>query len=793
MIRSPYNFVPLSDKVVSPYWTKHVSHDIPFDDAQSGTLELTLKAESDIFVRNGAAQNSTEQALHEFSNMNGEYFIPGSSVQGALRGVLEIMSFGRMANKVNDHRYSVRDFQNPDIYPIAEISQTVSCGWLKKENGEYLLQDCGEPGRISHEKIDAEFKTGMSAFFQNQANVRPNAKSAKFKCDKFPTVKGVKSFTGTKVVLRYICDFAAGGAGEKGEIVMTGQPGHRFFNERRNVWEGKHLEFVFFQTGNSFETVKDTIIQNFFFAYYDHDKNAQKDDWKWRKPQLDDGKAIPVFFRKDSSGKVIDMGLSYLYKITYNNSIKESIDKTQGKAQNFDLAETIFGYTEGKHDFLKSRVHIGHAFAVERTAQVGGVKNEVLSGPKASYYPNYIAQKIKNEGTVKEYNTFMNEKAQIAGWKRYPVQHSVKRNPAPLINGVVNTKVTTTFIPLKKGATFQLSISYHNLKKEELGALISAITFHNTNGLFHSIGMAKPLGYGKTTITIDNIDENLKTECLKAFETYMNIALGFNNPQWHHSVQLKELFAMAKGHEGDETPYMSLDKREESFVSAKKAKEALEPFSVISNNNINIATLTNDSNIQTEKQKHNALKAVLEKAKPIKDLEKDLNKKTKQDIEARIDMQKNAFLKFLEEKRTFLQKQENESIAQEAKAQEEAHKEAERLEAERIRNEKAGNAMNEPFVTTANDFKTLSTNALVRGKKVRADNNEDRLKKNHPEGYLLEQDYGTVFSTLGSIFNKLKPKEQAEWLKPNSTQFKKTVEWLGTAKAIEIFEQLKTL
>ena len=53
MIRSPYNFVPVSDKVFFPDWADQISHDIPFSDGVSGSLELTITAKTPLFVRNG--------------------------------------------------------------------------------------------------------------------------------------------------------------------------------------------------------------------------------------------------------------------------------------------------------------------------------------------------------------------------------------------------------------------------------------------------------------------------------------------------------------------------------------------------------------------------------------------------------------------------------------------------------------------------------------------------------------------------------------------------------------------
>lgn len=59
-INAPYNFVPLSDTVVTPEWAHQVSHDLPFKDGISGELELTIEALSPIMV-GGEQKQGTER------------------------------------------------------------------------------------------------------------------------------------------------------------------------------------------------------------------------------------------------------------------------------------------------------------------------------------------------------------------------------------------------------------------------------------------------------------------------------------------------------------------------------------------------------------------------------------------------------------------------------------------------------------------------------------------------------------------------------------------------------------
>ena len=140
-ITAPYGFVPLGP-VVEPAWlqpalTEPFLHDVPFEDGASGTFELVIEAETPICV---AGRSDDKERRH--CRIGSTYAIPGSSLRGALRNVVEAATFSRMT-LVNDHRYAVRDLQNRDLYldHMAKIQTNlkthkkepmplVNAGWL---------------------------------------------------------------------------------------------------------------------------------------------------------------------------------------------------------------------------------------------------------------------------------------------------------------------------------------------------------------------------------------------------------------------------------------------------------------------------------------------------------------------------------------------------------------------------------------------------------------------------------------------------------------------------------------
>lgn len=753
MITAPYNFVPLSDKVVMPFWANHVSHDIPFQDAQSGTLHVKITAKSPIYVRNGMPRNAKEDDQHrnDFNNMNGDCFIPGSSLKGMIRSMVEIMSFGRMKNKVNDHKYSVRDFQNNKIYNKTEISNKADCGWLYKKGDTFYLDDCGKAGRISHKNLDVLCGgQKISDYYKRAENVaRDSQKSAKAKYELFDFIKTGHHFSKDREDMGRVIYKIDENEGKKGTIVMSGQSSVR--NEpKEGKASGKHLEFVFFQAKKEGVEVPEEIINNFFFAYYDHDKNQQKEDWKWRKKQLEAGEKIPVFFRKKNDGSIKDMGLTLLYKITYDNSVVDLINHQQKDSSGYDLAETIFGYAEDKRA-LKGRVHFGHAF-VSHQVKTLPLELQVLAGPKASYYPNYIEQDADENGKLKnDYKTYMDNNTTIRGWKRYPVRNNGTTSyPLPRRgDGTINFDVVTKFIPLPAGTEFSFDISYHNLRKEELGALISALTFHNTQGLYHSIGSAKPLGYGKIQVEIENLEEAKKMEFLKAYELFMDASLGHSTPLWFQLPQIKELFAMAKPGEDDEKlKYMALT----DFVNAKGRRKddprfSLPMYSKISINAIIATSLITLKELNETKICYQKEKETLENQEDISAIKERLLSLKKKELKDAIQKKKEELLNKLEEQKRKLKEKE-------------------------IGQKELGSGINLNGVLERN-----TVDALMRTLK---------RWKNELNGSIREEEIQKIKTRFDEIFTPLKEKDKAKWVQNLQRNIPKLNEYLNQSQLEEV-------
>ncbi len=564
MITAPYNFIPLNKKVFYPPWTEDISHDIPFSDGESGEIEITIEAKSPIFIRDG---KNDEEFCH-FINKNGakEFYIPGSSFKGAVRSVLEIMGFAKL-NFFDDKRFSVRDMTDRKNL----VGQANGCGFLIKRENSYVIEDCGKPITISFNEIKKATKVYTKNF--KSASEKYDAMNSCLKQIPIKLEKKMMNIRGNtipKQIAKY--DLSSD---KKGILVFTGD-----INKKKN-------EFIFISK-NDFIPVSQRVVENFKTVYFNENS---VDGMYWQKKFKETGK-IPVFYKKINN-QIVAIGLTQLFKLPYNKSIAQAIE--QDIQDKTDLAEAIFGYTKDKKA-LKGRVQFSHFKATTIRFEASNYerlepKEEVLGEPKPTYYPNYIEQTDISGNRVNKYKTLMDEDAHISGRKRYPLRQTITTNPVSTNDdGVENENVATKFKPLDSGTTFKGKIRFHNLKPQEIGALISALTLHgNNNTHYLNLGMAKPLGYGKVKINIntiithkysDNTIENREIEhYLKEFEKTMRLF----EPNWLQSNPIKELFATtcANTNNDGKLVYQKLKNSQDKndFVEDKKARKYLKRYS----------------------------------------------------------------------------------------------------------------------------------------------------------------------------------------------------------------------
>lgn len=588
MIKAPFNFVPLNSNLCGV--EDNISLDMPFSDGLSGQFTVRLEALSPIYVRNGLAKPQAEELRKEltrkydaeseysdFNNINVDgqkkYFIPGSTLKGLMRSTVETISFGKFS-QVENQSFGKRDLNDPSY---RRLMQGVRCGWLMKKDGKLTILDCGEPVKVEAGLIDEAFVgLGFMNFIKNDIK-KDSDKTAMRKYRLFMNYKNISDFSDVHEELAVSLDEL------DGVVVFTGQP-NKYVKDRIGR---KYHEFIFPDVADTNDRHRDVpeIVYKAFCSIY-----ADSEDWIATEPgmkefcwntRLEKGGKVPVFFTLDSTGKEVEtMGLSRMYKYPYEKSVHDVIPENLRKETKTDLAESIFGKISGGSP-LKGRVHAGSLFA-EGSPESAQPVAAILGRPHPSYAPIYLRRG----------NTW-DTAAELAGRKFYPSRcHVYSTQGAVDINGrLVNS--ATVFRPLEEGTVFSGTVSFFNLRPYELGAIISALTFFGDGNSYHTIGMGKPLGYGKVKVelsglkvrpnkTLQCVSDAVAADYVQCFRKFMSD----RNKGWEDSATIKQFKVMGKGipvGKEDRFKYMTMSNRREEneFLQCKNRGEKLPRFTEI--------------------------------------------------------------------------------------------------------------------------------------------------------------------------------------------------------------------
>lgn len=561
-MKAAYNFVPLAESVFRPDWAKYVSHDVPFSDSVSGFIDFKITANTPIFVRNGSKiKQEIKEKESKFSRFNSNdgtenrYFIPGSSLKGAIRSVLEIMSFGHLDDtRVNDNHFYSRDFSTNSEYLLR--MRGTRCGWLvEKKDGSGEIIDCGTPRQIRYDKLEE-----MEVYINRQDSI----------FHKYETVGNTFVYENFLKDGKSIKFVKRDKDGKNGVIVFTG------------AMSSKASEFVFFnqQTPTVRRISKNQVadyeasLSNYKKAVaneYEKSEEGEKAAFV-RAASLPKNKGRQVFFTLTKDDIISTIGFVYSHKFESRGSVYQGIPSAL-KVKEPDLADLIFGSAEHK---LRGRVIFGHA-ETETAIEINDEIKKILSSPKPSFALTYLQNKASWDYT----------NLRIAGRKRYPIK------PIADMSAMTTTGDTiTNFFPLDSGSTFNCKVKFHNLKAVELGALISAITFHGQQAKCkHSIGMAKAFGFGNVSVsdvTLDIKYNNTEYKDINYFLELYKIRMNMFKRDWLTSPELNELFLMAQGVSEDKISSfesMSIivgeNNNKNDFQKAKKERVPLARFSKI--------------------------------------------------------------------------------------------------------------------------------------------------------------------------------------------------------------------
>ena len=607
---APYNFVELPDKIVEseplPDGDRYYDH--KEDQSQpnkikryTGRIKCTLTPESQIYIRCGwnpedfakYSESSFKDLSEILKQKRANFFhhptdlspvIPGSSLRGMIRSLLEIISFGKITKVAKNKLFyrSLGDKALKEVYmsnfvddrgivqhspnPKAPCYRAkIHTGFLRKKNGYFYIEECAY-GRIDRStipvkniyQVQRKIKTPDWHHQYQTIYVQIDSKEKGYFFRKQLTAKGSVRHPDLYLCFRKVhsASFTSNAGLTPATLVVTGDMQH------------KHLEFAFLHESTPISDYR--VSEDIISRFHDDDQVTkwQKEAFKKDKPSaecraqdgyLRDGE--PVFFLLDDNKSVRFLGRAQMFRLPYNLSPFEFIPDWLKDESKTDIAEAIFGYVDSESPRDKARA--GRIFVTDATTETKiqdarPTKDILLSSPKPTTFQHYLIQKDVNPKNLKHYasNPPTKEKAgdtTIRGHKLYWHKKQVV-DQSQDDNSDTQTSLIKPISP-NPDTVFTFDIHFENLSQVELGALLWALSIGGDKAKEFgigkaredyrlSLGMGKPLGMGAVKIdptlyisdrhtrysSLFNTDNNQWTvsepeasisEYLQAFEKYV--------------------------------------------------------------------------------------------------------------------------------------------------------------------------------------------------------------------------------------------------------------------------------
>lgn len=418
---APYNFVPLPEKVVSAVDSPDAlpEHDEYRRESErySGYFDVTLTTRSPLYIR-GPLTSEEYQCLERdpqlknkpaFFHTGDEHkpVIPGSSLRGMLRGLLEIVSYSKI-QWVSEKQLFFRTVDNTavgkyynsrmveELDPVQEAGYPRAPGYHARvkggffrirQNGTYFIEPCTvarveirdllrlfglqynrelyqHDGRnlnqqternpnqtpnwlYQHREIWADIdRDEENYFFPRQVTRDRNNRERERHPDFYLRFRRARNLATTPVPGK-----------QAGKVVLTGQ------------MQNKHLAFLFVPSQQAEPRIE---IQN---DPHEQDPNKRLPDrfhdtdqltqWQTKafpvdrtpdtrpKPDghLRDGD--PIFFLQDAKGELVFFGRAQMFRLPYTKSALELVDHSLRHPQQIDYAEALFGFVRTRQELQK--------------------------------------------------------------------------------------------------------------------------------------------------------------------------------------------------------------------------------------------------------------------------------------------------------------------------------------------------------------------------------------------------------------------------------------------------------
>jgi CRISPR-associated protein (TIGR03986 family) len=646
---APYNFVELPDQVVPAQLEcdgKLRNNDRYYPDRHTGKIECTLTTSSPLYIRCGLTLPDYSKYSKEKNDMTQEekrqweedrrkalapFFsysdcsipvIPGSSLRGMLRTLVEIVSF----SKIDRDRVSNREkfffravaaekddpLQGEYENRLGKNGSNVRAGYLLEKDNEWYIRQAKmieDSYFVWTKETIAKLAISQLTLFKNIEKYRPQY----FQNVSFDNIKiknnraFANSLSSDSQCYKYVGVLVTSGNMLEGAQKGT-QPKRQYHCLVREPDSTKGLIKI---DDDAIQDYRDSLTAFQKEKPFDSDMGVLKNGRVVFYCQPKKGESVKLF------GHSPFFRIPYIpYTKTRASSAFDFIPLSLIDSSIIDIADAIFGWLrKGDKKEIPSqragKISISDAQYKESKNGIwytGNLEDDVtpqiLASPKPTTFQHYLVQPEETEArkeNLKHYASQPITETVIRGHKLYwhkPENHQFE-HPAP--NQASETQLTK-IKPMAKDVTFTFTIHFENLTSVELGALLWVLDIAKDEHYRLKLGMGKPLGLGSIKIESELYLSDRKKRYAQLFDSdnrwnagespdnnqqdfkinFESYILGkLNEPEEQYNsfysiARIKMLLAMLcwPGPSVEETRYMEIERDKTKGYLGKPAKES---------------------------------------------------------------------------------------------------------------------------------------------------------------------------------------------------------------------------
>lgn len=537
---APYNFVPLPEKVI-PAELPLPDQDKYHPDHYTGYIQCDLTTKSPTYVR--AATNlefyrrwwsdearqmrkmlANSKARVEYANFfhldNAQQpVIPGSTLRGMIRALVEIVGYGKM-QWVTDEKLvfrAVGDTTSLGIYYKGrllrednekEYTPLIQAGYIEKDenNHQWFIRPAQTIGgttfaRIHHDDIPINLPSWHRC---------KNASRIWVKLGDYD----YQEVRGGFIHLKYtpVLEAYNKPVGDWQEAVLA----------RSGRMNKKNREAVMFPPDKDVTPIK---IKSELLQKYREQISKEQQKLLGENGVLQPHQ--PVFYLMEQ-GELVLFGHPMMFRLTYDKSPLDFVPSSLRNEATIDLSEAIFGYVKSKEiPEGKDRTYAGRVFFSDANFKSAAngiwlsekpITPQILASPKPTTFQHYLTQQKPNDKKeLNHYASAPSDDTVIRGHKLYWHKGAVGKKNIQEKEDVDWRDDTqhTQIKAVKAEVGFSFRICFQNLSQVELGALLWALMLpgEDDHDYCHKVGMGKPLGMGavKLTATLHSAQQKTKT------------------------------------------------------------------------------------------------------------------------------------------------------------------------------------------------------------------------------------------------------------------------------------------